>query len=87
MRPWLTIRRRRDGVRATFRNAQFLDERRRAARFWRNSIAPKLIARRNGWAVTIGHPHAGYDRRACAKQLPRLNRTASSLVFVSEVVK
>jgi len=76
----------KDGVRAAFRNAQFLDD-----TPTRTAIVAQLNraiadAKRKGWAVTIGHPHPA-TIAVLREQLPQIESKGIKLVFVSEVVR
>jgi hypothetical protein len=76
----------RDGVRATFRNAQFLDDTpTREAVLAQLSLAERQ-ASRLGWAVTIGHPHPG-TLAALEEALPQLQARGVHLVFASDLVR
>jgi hypothetical protein len=74
------------GVRAAFRNAQFLDDTPTAAAILGQLNRAEADARRKGWAVTIGHPHAA-TVQVLREQLPKIEGKGIRLVFVSEVVK
>jgi polysaccharide deacetylase 2 family uncharacterized protein YibQ len=74
------------GVRAAFRNAQFLDDTPTAAAILAQLNRAESDARRKGWAVTIGHPHAA-TIQVLREQLPKIEGKGIKLVFVSEVVK
>ena len=74
------------GVRAAFRNAQFLDDTPAAAAILAQLDRAEADARRKGWAVTIGHPHAA-TIAILREELPRIEAKGIKLVFVSEVVK
>jgi polysaccharide deacetylase 2 family uncharacterized protein YibQ len=76
----------RDGVRATFRNAQFLDDTpTREAVLAQLSLAERQ-ASRLGWAVTIGHPHPG-TLAALEEALPQLQARGVHLVLASDLVR
>ena len=74
------------GVRAAFRNAQFLDDTPTAAAILAQLNRAESDARRKGWAVTIGHPHAT-TIAVLREELPRIESKGIKLAFVSEVVK
>jgi polysaccharide deacetylase 2 family uncharacterized protein YibQ len=76
----------RDGVPATFRSAQFLDDVETRAAILLQLDRAASHARRKGWAVTIGHPHAA-TIAALREGLPRLEARGIHLVFVSDVLK
>jgi uncharacterized protein len=76
----------KSGVRAAFRNAQFLDDTPTAAATLGQLDRAEADARRKGWAVTIGHPHAA-TIAVLREQLPQIEAKGIKLVFVSEVVK
>lgn len=76
----------RDGVRAVYRNAQFLDDTpTREAVLAQLSLAEHQ-ASRLGWAVAIGHPHPG-TLAALEEALPRLQARGVRLVFASDLVR
>lgn len=74
------------GVRAAFRNAQFLDDTPAAAAILAQLDRAEADARRKGWAVTIGHPHAA-TIAVLREELPKIEAKGIKLVFVSEVVQ
>jgi uncharacterized protein len=74
------------GVRAAFRNAQFLDDTPTAAAILGQLNRAEGDARRKGWAVTIGHPHAA-TIEVLREELPRIETKGIRLVFISELVK
>ncbi len=76
----------RDGVRATFRSAQFLDDVETRAAILKQLDRAASDATRKGWAVTIGHPHPA-TIAALSEALPRLQSRGIHLVLVSEIVK
>ena len=76
----------RDGVPATFRSAQFLDDVETRAAILAQLDRAASDAKRKGWAVTIGHPHAA-TIAALREGLPRLEARGIHLVFVSDVLK
>jgi uncharacterized protein len=76
----------RDGVRATFRSAQFLDDTPTRAAILKQLDRAVGDAERKGWAVTIGHPHPA-TIAALREALPRIQARGIQLVFVSDVVK
>ena len=76
----------RDGVPATFRSAQFLDDVETRAAVLAQLDRAASDAKRKGWAVTIGHPHAA-TIAALREGLPRLEARGIHLVFVSDVLK
>lgn len=76
----------KDGVRAAFRNAQFLDD---VPTIPAVSIQLQKAANdalRKGWALTIGHPHPA-TIKVLARTLPRLRSRGIQLVFASDLVK
>lgn len=76
----------RDGVRAVYRNAQFLDDiPTREAVLAQLSLAERQ-ASRLGWAVAIGHPHPG-TLAALEEALPQLQAHGVRLVFASDLVR
>jgi polysaccharide deacetylase 2 family uncharacterized protein YibQ len=76
----------RDGVRAVYRNAQFLDDTpTREAVLAQLSLAERQ-ASRLGWAVAIGHPHPG-TLAALEEALPQLQARGVRLVFASDLVR
>jgi uncharacterized protein len=74
------------GVRAAFRNAQFLDDTPTPSAILAQLDRAEADARRKGWAVTIGHPHAA-TVQVLREQLPKIEGKGIKLVFVSEVVR
>jgi polysaccharide deacetylase 2 family uncharacterized protein YibQ len=75
-----------DGVRAAYRNAQFLDDTpTREAVLAQLSLAERQ-ASRLGWAVAIGHPHPG-TLAALEQALPELQARGVHLVFASDLVR
>lgn len=76
----------RDGVRATFRSAQFLDDTPTREAILKQLDRAAADAKRKGWAVTIGHPHPA-TIAALNEELPRMEARGIHLVFVSDVVK
>jgi polysaccharide deacetylase 2 family uncharacterized protein YibQ len=75
-----------DGVRAAYRNAQFLDDTpTREAVLAQLSFAERQ-ASRLGWAVAIGHPHPG-TLAALEEGLPQLQARGVRLVFASDLVR
>jgi len=76
----------RDGVPAAFRSAQFLDDNPTREAILSQLDLAAAKARRNGWALTIGHPHPA-TIAALAEGLPRVEARGVRLVFVSDVVK
>ena len=76
----------RDGVPATFRSAQFLDDVETRSAILAQLDRAASDAKRKGWAVTIGHPHPA-TIAALREALPRLEARAIHLVFVSDVLK
>jgi len=76
----------RDGVAATFRSAQFLDDVESRTAILAQLDRAAADAKRKGWAVTIGHPHP--DTIAALREgLPRLESRGIHLVFASDVAK
>jgi uncharacterized protein len=76
----------KDSVRATFRNAQFLDDTPTPAAIMAQLNRAVADAQRKGWAVTICHPHPA-TIEVLRESLPKLKSRGVELVFVSEVVK
>ena len=76
----------RDGVPATFRSAQFLDDVETRSAILAQLDRAASDAKRKGWAVTIGHPHPA-TIAALREALPRLEARGIHLVFVSDVLK
>ncbi|MFZ0637308.1 MAG: divergent polysaccharide deacetylase family protein [Candidatus Acidiferrales bacterium] len=76
----------RDGVPATYRSAQFLDDVESRGAILRQLDRAASVAQKNGWAITIGHPHP-ITIAALTEALPRLQSRGIRLVFVSDVVK
>jgi uncharacterized protein len=76
----------RDGVSATFRSAQFLDDVESRAAILAQLDRAAADAKRKGWAVTIGHPHPA-TIAALREGLPRLESRGVHLVFASDVAK
>jgi polysaccharide deacetylase 2 family uncharacterized protein YibQ len=76
----------RDGVPATYRSAQFLDDVETRAAVLAQLDRAASDAKRKGWAVTIGHPHP-VTIAALRDGLPRLEARGIHLVFVSDVLK
>jgi polysaccharide deacetylase 2 family uncharacterized protein YibQ len=76
----------RDGVPATFRSAQFLDDVETRDAILKQLDRAASDAQHKGWAVTIGHPHPA-TIAALNEALPRLQSRGIHLVLVSEVVK
>jgi uncharacterized protein len=76
----------KDGVRAAFRNAQFLDDTPTRAAILAQLNRAVSDAQRKGWAITIGHPHPA-TIAVLREELPRLKSRGVDLVFVSEVVR
>jgi uncharacterized protein len=76
----------KDGVRAAFRNAQFLDDTPTHAAIMAQLNRAVADAQRKGWAVTIGHPHPA-TIEVLRESLPKMKSRGIDLVFVSEVVK
>jgi uncharacterized protein len=75
-----------DGVRAVYRNAQFLDDTpTREAVLAQISLAERQ-ASRLGWAVAIGHPHPG-TLAALEEALPQLQARGVRLVLASDLVR
>jgi polysaccharide deacetylase 2 family uncharacterized protein YibQ len=75
-----------DGVRAVYRNAQFLDDTpTREAVLAQISLAERQ-AFRLGWAVAIGHPHPG-TLAALEEALPQLQARGVRLVLASDLVR
>ena len=76
----------KDGVRAAFRNAQFLDDTATNAAVLAQLHRALGDAKRKGWAVTIGHPHAA-TIAVLRSELPKIEARGVRLVYASEVVK
>jgi polysaccharide deacetylase 2 family uncharacterized protein YibQ len=74
------------GVRAAFRNAQFLDDTPTRAAIIAQLNRAIADAHRKGWAVTIGHPHPA-TIAVLREELPQIESKGVKLVFVSEVVR
>jgi uncharacterized protein len=74
------------GVRAAFRNAQFLDDTTTPSAILAQLDRAESDARRKGWAATIGHPHAS-TIAVLREELPRMESKGIRLVFISELVK
>jgi len=75
-----------DGVPATFRSAEFLDDVETRSAVLRQLDRAASEAKHKGWAVTIGHPHPA-TLAALREALPRLASRGVYLVFVSDVLK
>jgi hypothetical protein len=76
----------KDGVRAAFRNAQFLDDIEKSAAIQKQLERAENDAIKKGWAITIGHPHPA-TIEVLRQNLPRLRSRGIQLVFASDVVK
>lgn len=76
----------KDGVRAAFRNAQFLDDKPTNSAVLAQLNRALADAKRKGWAVTIGHPHPA-TIAVLRAELPKIESRGVRLVYVSEVVK
>ena len=76
----------RDGVRAAFRNAQFLDDLENTAAITVQLQKAERDAIKKGWAITIGHPHAA-TIEVLRRDLPQMRSKGIQLVFASDVVK
>ncbi len=76
----------KDGVRAAFRNAQFLDDTATNAAVLAQLNRALGDAKRKGWAVTIGHPHPA-TIAVLRAELPKIEARGVRLVYASEVVK
>jgi uncharacterized protein len=76
----------RDGVPATYRSAEFLDDVETRAAILRQLDRASAEAKKKGWAVTIGHPHPT-TIAALHDALPKLSARGVHLVFVSDLLK
>ncbi len=76
----------KDGVRASFRNAQFLDDIETGAAIQKQLQRAENDAVKKGWAITIGHPHPA-TIEVLRENLPQLRGKGIQLVFASDVVK
>jgi len=76
----------KDGVRAAFRNAQFLDDVETGAAIQKQLQKAENDAIRKGWAITIGHPHPA-TIEVLRRHLPQLRSKGIQLVYASDVVK
>jgi uncharacterized protein len=76
----------KDGVKAAFRNAQFLDDTETPAAISKQLELAERDAVKKGWAITIGHPHPA-TIEVLRENLPRMRSKGITLVFASDVAK
>lgn len=74
----------RAGVRAAYRNVQFLDDTPTRAAVLKQLELAESDAERKGWAIAIGHPHPA-TLAALREALPRLKARGIRLVFASDL--
>jgi polysaccharide deacetylase 2 family uncharacterized protein YibQ len=74
----------RAGVRAAYRNVQFLDDTPTRAAVMKQLELAESDAERKGWAIAIGHPHPA-TLAALREALPRLKARGIRLVFASDL--
>ncbi len=74
----------RAGVRAAYRNVQFLDDTPTRAAVLKQLDLAERDAERKGWAIAIGHPHPA-TLAALEEALPRLRARGVRLVFASDL--
>lgn len=73
------------GVPSAFRNVPFLDDIAEAGAVRKQLALALRDAREKGWAIAIGHPHAG-TLQALRETLPKVQSEGVRLVFASELV-
>jgi polysaccharide deacetylase 2 family uncharacterized protein YibQ len=73
----------RDGVRSAYRKVFLDDTATREAVLQQLSLAEK-DARRDGWAIAIGHPHAE-TLEALREELPKMRQRGVRFVFASDL--